>query len=492
MSNKFDKHTTAYRFLDRLYLHAAQNPQRQALISERCSMSYVELIRNIKGIIRYFSYHNIDNESVVGINMVDEVDHFIAAIACLSMGCGQIILPNFESPKTHLKTSQLVNLTHIFTDSDICYVSGAVHIPWNEEKRDEVLLDLSNKPIDTGNKDGVLFLKTSGTTGKPNILCFTEELLAHQAKKHPEYLDVRFLRLAPIEFNASKRHRLYCAWMGGTNIFRPSDSLAFISFCLKHRVNCLDISRVHIPDLLANGDKINLQGMQIRPGGGAVPYSLRQRIINEVSPELFVRYATTESGAISMASPIDHDIHESAGRIINGVEVEIVNSDHHTLAPNVSGQIRIRCPGMASGYFNDPEQTEKRFRNGWFYPGDFGYMRKDGQLVVQGRIDEMIIMNGINIFPMEIENILIQHQSVIAAAAIGIPSQVHGQIPVAAIEIRDQADHTIANIKKYCRDHLALRTPRQIIAVSQLPRNAQGKIKKKELVHLFVPRGGEI
>jgi long-chain acyl-CoA synthetase len=144
---------------------------------------------------------------------------------------------------------------------------------------------------------------------------------------------------------------------------------------------------------------------------------------------------------------------------------------------------------MATGYLGNPEATARRFRDGWFWSGDMGFLRSDGQLVINGRADDMMILNGVNIFPVEIERVLERHPAVLIAAALPIPSKVHGQIPVAAVELRE--GHAIGSVElqSYAREHLALRAPRRVLIMVALPRNSQGKIMRREIAQAFQPKG---
>ena len=130
-----------------------------------------------------------------------------------------------------------------------------------------------------------------------------------------------------------------------------------------------------------------------------------------------------------------------------------------------------------------------RFRDGWFYPGDVGTLRRDGQLIVQGRRDDMIVLNGLNIFPAEIERVLEGHPAVVEAAALPLPSMVHGQIPVAAVVLRAGEGVTGAELRRYCHQHLGLRTPRRVLVLAQLPKNSQGKTVRRDLVAAFQTDG---
>jgi acyl-coenzyme A synthetase/AMP-(fatty) acid ligase len=328
---------------------------------------------------------------------------------------------------------------------------------------------------------GALYITATGTTGDANTIVFSQQQIAQQAERHANYADERLLRLAPIEFNTSKRHRLYCFWQGGVNVFRPPGSLAsVVAFIERHHVTCLDVSYMHLSELLALGRALPVD-VKLRPGGAPVSAHMRRLLRERVSANLYVRYAATECGAVAMAGPSDHDDDASCGRPVDGVEVQIVDDARRVAPIGVSGQLRIRAPGMAEGYLANAEASRARFRDGWFYPGDLGYLRNDGSVVLQGRIDDVINLNGVKILPSEIERVLEEHPSVAGAAATALASPVHGEIPVAAVELARGAEITPAALLAFARERLAIKAPRKIIVVKALPRNEQGKILRRDV-----------
>ena len=141
----------------------------------------------------------------------------------------------------------------------------------------------------------------------------------------------------------------------------------------------------------------------------------------------------------------------------------------------------MKAEGMIDGYYDDPIETAAKFRNDWFYPGDLGSLTKDGQLVVHGRADDMMILNGINIYPSEVERAFDAHPNVAASAAFPVKSRIHGEIPVVALELKLGSQITEAELLAYAREKLGMRGPRKIMLLDKLPRNALGKVLKTEL-----------
>lgn len=452
-------------FLTRIAAHGS----KIAVVTDAGQFDYRELLERIEERAVAYSRAGIGPGGVVGLEIADEVDHLVASLALISIGAYHLTLATHDPAAAKEALAARAGVTHVVTAHDIVRGIGA------------------GRPTPEGREGGV-YLKTSGTTGDMNIVAFTGTQLGQQAERHPEYASERLLRLASIEHNNSKRHRLYCAFMGGANVFRPAGELDVAAFCRTHGVTCLDISRMHASDLASQGELGRFDGVKLRTGGSSVPYDVRRAIEHRVTAELYVRYASTETGAIAMARPGEHDEAESVGKPLPGVELQIVDPEGHVVAAGETGRIRLRAPGIAAGYLDGGEQTASRFRDGWFWPGDMGTLRPDGSLIVQGRQDDMMILNGINIFPAEIERVLERHPAVHMAAALPMTSAVHGQIPVAAVELRADGAATAQELQHYARESLALRAPRRILILPRLPLNSQGKVLRREIAALFDPK----
>jgi long-chain acyl-CoA synthetase len=458
-------------------------PDFQALVSPERSICYAELAEIVKLAAVSLYQNGIKPGDNVGLLIADELEHMIASLSLMVLGTRQITLASHDSCDTHQDIILRTNANWIVVDRlhlNSNFQNDINYIVWPN------LNELSINNTILPKVEGILFINTSGTSAKSNIILFTETQITHQARSHRDYGNERLMRLSSVEFNTSKRHRLYSIWNGGCNVFRPNGDLQeVITYALSQHVTYLDVSRMHISELCSIPNIVLPEGMRVRPGGSEVPLGLRHQFSSLFPSSLYVRYATTETGAISMAGPDDHLLQGSCGKPLAGVSVEIVDEGGEILPANSVGEIRVQTQGMATAYLDNPEQTAKRFRDGWFYPGDKGYLNIDGQLVVCGRKDDMIILNGINIFPNEIEHALELHPKIAFAIALSLPSDIHGHIPVAAVQLKPGSKATLDELMIYSREKLALKCPRRILIVDALPRNNQGKLLRREAHYLF-------
>lgn len=469
--------------IEKLVNFARTNPKRIAIRHGGNIITYRRLVGQLQSVADYLRAAGVDHRTCAGLTLQNELEHLKVSLALLVLGADQITLPSYE---THLQRQDIATRARIdvvIGTSQDDELPGHRFIVWHPSQGKE------SRAFDTnslGNQQGRIFFKTSGTTGRPNIIPLSEAQLCLQAMRHKEYRSENLLRFASVEYNNSKRHRLYSLCNGGQNTFKSTQASNDMDFIIDNEVTCLDISRIHAYDLANKPLASRLSAIKIRTGGSAVPSDLRNKLLTNVSPRLYVRYAASECGGIAMAHPDQHNIPDCAGTILDGVSVEIVDHHDRVLAPNNIGEIRVKAPGMADGYLDNPDQTERRFKKGFFYPGDFGYIAETGCLFVKGRKDEMINMNGINIFPSEIEETIEKHPAIKLAAAVGLDSPVHGQIPVAAVELKHNHRTSPKEIQSFAKNILGIKAPRKIMILSSLPKNSQGKLIKSELKAIFI------
>jgi acyl-CoA synthetase (AMP-forming)/AMP-acid ligase II len=202
--------------------------------------------------------------------------------------------------------------------------------------------------------------------------------------------------------------------------------------------------------------------------------------------------AGTENGASAWLTPADHrraaagewSLLGSVGRPGIGNEMRICDPDLNDLPPNTVGEIVTRNNTTMSGYLGLPEKTAQSLPgDGWFRAGDLGMLDEEGFLWLNGRANDMIIRGGENIYPLEIEHVMAEHPAVSEIAVVGVPDEVWGEQVRAWVVLRDDVPTTPAELHRYCADHLGqYKVPSEYWFVAELPKNASGKILKRELV----------
>ncbi len=176
----------------------------------------------------------------------------------------------------------------------------------------------------------------------------------------------------------------------------------------------------------------------------------------------------------------------SAGRAVLGTQIRIVDEDDNPVPNGTIGEICIRGPQLMMGYWNLPEATEKALKGGWMHTGDAAYMDDEGFIYIQDRIKDMILSGGENIYPKEVEDALFEHVAIADAAVIGIPSEQWGESVMAFVVLKPGGSTTVDELIEFCRPRLAgYKIPRRIEFIDEMPRNASGKVLKKDLREPF-------
>ncbi|TVQ61323.1 MAG: long-chain fatty acid--CoA ligase [Phycisphaerales bacterium] len=219
-------------------------------------------------------------------------------------------------------------------------------------------------------------------------------------------------------------------------------------------------------------------------GGEALPGAVFERFQERFGVTINEGYGLTETAPVTNWCRPHEFKRKSVGRALSGVEERIVDPETgKTLGPNEDGEIRIKGPNVMKGYYNLPEETQSVFDDqGYFRTGDMGRFDDDGHLYITGRIKEMLIIGGENVFPREIEEVLDRHPAVKASGVVGKPDDVRGELPVAFVELKEGEEATPSELRSWCRENLAgYKVPREIRVVDELPRNPTGKVMRREL-----------
>jgi cyanophycin synthetase len=221
---------------------------------------------------------------------------------------------------------------------------------------------------------------------------------------------------------------------------------------------------------------------------GASPVSdyLREKIYRKLSGHFIVSFGANECGQISVASTETSVKNPgSVGFPAVGTEVEIVDDRGNPLANGNVGNLKVRTPCMADGYMGDPEATKLAFVDGWFYPGDLAKLTPEGELIHYGRSDQMMIFNGINIYPAEIENMVLSFPGVREALAFPLRSTVHQDVPVCAILVQDRLKFDLSALTGFLDARLGVKSPKKVAILAEIPRDPRGKVIRTALHEVF-------
>jgi long-chain acyl-CoA synthetase len=218
-------------------------------------------------------------------------------------------------------------------------------------------------------------------------------------------------------------------------------------------------------------------------GGAAMPVEIMRAFEERFQVPILEGYGLSESSPVATFSRIGRERKPgSVGLPIWGVTVKIVDDQGEEVAQGKSGQILLRGHNVMKGYYRREEATAETIRDGWLHTGDVGQLDEDGYLYIVDRVKDMIIRGGFNVYPRELEEVLVTHPDISLAAVIGIPDQEHGEEVKAYIVPKQGAELDAASVIAWSKEHMAAyKYPRVVEIRDGLPMTATGKILKKEL-----------
>ncbi len=346
--------------------------------------------------------------------------------------------------------------------------------------------------VDAGDDDLAALLYTGGTTGRSKGVPLTHAnlfwcgLSSHQMPGTDDLTST----LMPLPLAHAYGLLVTCVGMhaevpGRSILMRWFDPAGWLKLAQQHRAQRTTLVPSMIQMLLAQPlEEADLSAL-VAVSSGAAPLAAETREEFErrvPSAAVYEGYGCTESASIIAANPLNARRVGSVGVPVPGCTVQIRDDAGQVLAPGQDGEICVQSPGVLSGYWHAPDATAAALRDGWLYTGDIGHLDADGYLYVVDRKKDLIIRGGFNVYPRDIEDVLLTHPAVAQAAAVGRPDPRLGEEVVAFVALRPDATATPAELVEHARAHLAAtKYPREVRVVPAIPLTSVGKLDRKQL-----------
>ena len=359
--------------------------------------------------------------------------------------------------------------------------------------------------------DAAMLAYTSGTTGEPKGVVHTHRSLTESALRIAGEMrlgagDV-FYTCLPMFFAGANSAMAAPLLRGCTLVCDDFAPERFVSAVVEHQVS----ATLMVPTMIAKvidevDDPRVLEGVRHWGyAGDAMPPQLMQRVLDLFGQVFVGYYGQVESGLVGTTlmardHPIDTQASpriRSSGRPTIGIELRIVDMHTGDDVPNdgtTAGELWIKSPSVMRGYWNLPDLTAERLIDGWLRTSDIGVRDREGYVYLVDRATDVIISGGVNIYPRQVENVIVKHPEVVQVAVVGVPSELWGQEVVACLELVDLANETMVlnEIQRICRDELAgYKRPRRLVAFAELPLTGSGKVRKASLRNMLISRPGE-
>ncbi len=333
---------------------------------------------------------------------------------------------------------------------------------------------------------------TSGTTGEPKAAWFANRQLRAVAEldaggdwggghgiSSTHFAHVAFMTKLPWMLACGQTTHLLERWSAG-------EALELIA---RHRMTAVAGVAPQIALMVRHPSAARLDFSAVRAvvaGGGPSSPELVRAARETFDAPYSIRYSSTESGGVGLATALDADDEEacgSVGRPRPGVEAEVRDAGGTRLGPGRTGELWLRSPAVMSGYWRDSTASAAALVDGWLRTGDLAAVDERGLFRLAGRTTEMYIRGGYNVYPMEVEAVLESHPKVTEAVVLGRPDPVMGEIGLAVVVPRDRADPpTLEELRDFGAATLARhKLPEALDLVDALPRNPSGKIDRGRL-----------
>jgi fatty-acyl-CoA synthase len=485
-------------------VNAARDPDRLAVIDERESVTYAEIDRRSTIVAAGLGQLGVGAGDAVALLARNSAAFIVAQVAASKLGADLLYVnTGFAGPQLGdvLKSEKAVA---IIADDEFTSLidkhAGSLPrlIAWvdDEGAPDGSIAALlreaegsATPSLPSPGHDGRHVILTSGTTGRPKGAARGAPSPIAGAISGVALLDAIPYRargttvLAAPAFHAWGLGNLMIGMLLQstfvmTRRFDPAMTLELVETHRADTIAAVPVMCQRMLDVESTPDTSSLRIVAL--SGSALAPTLATRFMDRFGDVLYSLYGSTEVAYVSVAQPSDlRAAPNTAGRVLRGVQVRIVDDDDNDVAPGEVGRIFAGSGMSFEGYTSGEDKT----RLGKLASiGDVGRIGDDGRLYIEGRDDDMIVSGGENVFPAEVEETLHQHPDVADAAVVGVPDDKFGQALVAHVVLRDGASTSADDLRAHVKAHLAnYKVPREIVLRDELPRNETGKVVKREL-----------
>lgn len=503
---------------DILRVHGAERPEHLALVEGDRSLTWSQLAERASRVAQGLAAQGVGSQDRIAFLDKNGIEHFevFFGAALLNAVCADVnwrlaapeveYIVNDSEAKVLVVGPDFVPIVDAIRDR-LTSVERILVIGGHgaDSYDDWVAAHRADDPGASSAPEDVAFqLYSSGTTGRPKGVMLTNDnffsllpLAKDMWELSPDSIN---LIAMPLFHIGGGGWAVAGMFEGCTSvILRDLDPAALIAMIAERRITHAFL----VPAVLAF--------MLMVPGAAEADYSSLEIVVYGASPisedvlakcvsmfapcKFWQAYGLTETtGAVVNLAPNDHDASgpkrhrlRSCGLPGPGVEIRVAGDDGAACEVGEVGEIWIRSAQVMKGYWKQPEETAKAITvDGWFKSGDAGYLDADGYLYIHDRVKDMIVSGGENVYPAEVENVLMAHPAIADVAVIGVPHDKWGETAKAIVVRTPDSELSEAEVIAYAREHLAtFKCPTSVDWIDVLPRNPSGKVLKKDLREPF-------
>lgn len=494
--NKLSKEKIPNYLIKRTFL----TPNRVAVYFQDEVLTFKELHDRAMKMARRLSSQGVKRGQFTGILLKNSLETIVILCALQLIGVRAVMLNNrlsWEELKWQLEDS---NASFFITEKSFHVIQSDLVIPTlikeYMHKLEEVDFHL-NDEIDTDEVCTVMY--TSGTTGRPKGVL--QSYGNHWWSAIGSALNMGltekdcWLCAVPL-FHISGYSILMRSLIYGMPIvlhenFHESEVIKDI---FEKKVTIMSVVTTMLMRMVEQlgEEKLPEHFRCMLLGGGPAPLPLLEMCAEKEIP-VYQTYGMTETASQIVTLSPEYSLSKlgSAGKPLFPAQLKIQLPSGEEAVPNEAGEILVKGPNVTKGYLNRQHETEEKLKEGWLHTGDIGQLDAEGFLYVLDRRSDLIISGGENVYPAEIEAVLLRCEAIVDAGVTGVPDEKWGQVPVAFVVKRENSSVTESDILEFCSSRLAkYKLPKEVHFIEELPRNAARKLLRRKLVDFITKDDG--
>ena len=491
---------------------AREAPERMAILSDFGSLTYGELNARANQLVRVLARRGVGKSDAIALLCSNRPEFAVAYAAALRGGLRLTCI------NSHLQRDEIayivLNCEARAFLADARFAEAAADVACEATKASVRLaiagpiagFDSFDTALGAESPEdveapvlGSTMLYTSGTTGRPKGVYRRQtppvaglaRAIGQIAKYRPE--SDRMLCTGPLYHAAPLAFNLAAPLAAsiGTVLMDRWDAADALRLIEKHRVTHTHMVATMFHRLLALPDDVkarhDVSSLRVLLHGAApTPVHVKQALIDWLGPIVYEYYAATEGGGTFITPEEWVARPGSVGRPADEGKLAVRDDDGRAVGPGTVGTIWFRAPSVGRfEYFGDEKKTQSSYDGDWFTMRDMGYQDEDGYVFLTGRTSELIISGGVNIYPAEIDAVLLMHPAVADAAAVGVPNEEFGEEVKAVVQFKpgiDASDALARELMEHCRARLAhFKCPRGVDFDASLPRSDAGKVQRRQI-----------